>query len=112
MFISVVLPAPFSPSRATTSASLRSKDTASFATSVPKRLVIPDRRRTGGRAFMHGRPLRSDRSSARLRNGSGRLRLAVVDRHGEGAFPDRLLLFGNQRLHLVRNVVLERSERR
>jgi len=41
MFISVVLPAPFSPSRAWTSPGATSKETSSFASTPGKRLVIP-----------------------------------------------------------------------
>src|ERR687888_1758363 len=41
MFESVVLPAPFSPSRACTSPSAASKSTRSFATTAGKRFVIP-----------------------------------------------------------------------
>ena len=47
MDISVDLPAPFSPSRASTSPRAKVRLMASLATSLPKRLVMPDRRRTG-----------------------------------------------------------------
>src|SRR5438105_10229300 len=41
MFESVLLPAPFSPSRACTSPAAASKSTPSFATTPGKRFVIP-----------------------------------------------------------------------
>src|SRR4051794_4672989 len=47
MFISVDLPAPFSPSKACTSPRRRSKSTWSFARTPGKRLVIPRSSRTG-----------------------------------------------------------------
>src|SRR4051794_5363458 len=47
MFISVDLPAPFSPSSACTSPRRRSKSTWSFARTPGKRLVIPRSSRTG-----------------------------------------------------------------
>jgi hypothetical protein len=43
MFDSVVLPAPFSPSRACTSPAAASKSMWSFATTAGKRFVIPRR---------------------------------------------------------------------
>src|SRR5436305_2103495 len=48
MFISVDLPAPFSPSRACTSPRRRSKLTASLARTPGKRFVMPRSSRTGG----------------------------------------------------------------
>src|SRR3954454_4416665 len=48
MFISVDLPAPFSPSSACTSPRRRSKSTASFARTPGKRFVMPRSSRTGG----------------------------------------------------------------
>ena len=53
MFMSVDLPAPFSPSSAWISPSRRSRSTASFA-SVPvgKRFVMPRISRTGGTSLM------------------------------------------------------------
>src|SRR5581483_11279567 len=50
MFISVDLPAPFSPRRACTSPARTSKSTRSFATTPGKRLVIPRTSRTGASA--------------------------------------------------------------
>src|SRR5579884_2238297 len=47
MFISVDLPAPFSPSSACTSPLRRSKSTWSFARTPGKRLVMPRSSRTG-----------------------------------------------------------------
>src|SRR4051794_35365268 len=58
MFISVDLPAPFSPSRACTSLWRRSKSTLSFARTPGKRLVIPRSSRRGAsaiRAILTGR---------------------------------------------------------
>src|SRR4051794_34031538 len=46
MDIRVDLPAPFSPSSASTSPACRSRAMASLATRLPKRLGIPRRRRT------------------------------------------------------------------
>src|SRR3954463_3828116 len=51
MFISVDLPAPFSPSRACTSLWRRSKSTLSFARTPGKRLVIPRSSRRGASAI-------------------------------------------------------------
>src|ERR671938_1973284 len=48
MFISVDLPAPFSPRSACTSRRRRSKFTWSFASTPGKRFVIPRSSRTGG----------------------------------------------------------------
>src|SRR6185312_13237585 len=48
MFDSVVLPAPFSPSRACTSPDAASKSTSSFATTAGKRFVIPRSATAGG----------------------------------------------------------------
>src|SRR6476659_2966568 len=48
MFESVVLPAPFSPSRACTSPSAASKSTWSFATTAGNRFVIPLRATAAG----------------------------------------------------------------
>src|ERR1700751_3082597 len=47
-FESVVLPAPFSPSRACTSPAAASKSTPSFATTPGKRFVIPRSLTAGG----------------------------------------------------------------
>src|SRR5581483_8999243 len=51
MFISVDLPAPFSPRRACTSPSRRSKFTSSFAITPGKRFVIPRSSRRGASAI-------------------------------------------------------------
>src|SRR6266498_2757347 len=48
MFDRVVLPAPFSPSRAWTSPAAASKETSSFATTPGKRFVILAMRTAGG----------------------------------------------------------------
>src|SRR5215218_8929866 len=48
MFESVLLPAPFSPSRACTSPAAASKSTHSFATTPGKRFVIPRMSTAGG----------------------------------------------------------------
>src|SRR5215211_2856242 len=48
MFESVLLPAPFSPSRACTSPAAASKSTHSFATTSGKRFVIPRMSTAGG----------------------------------------------------------------
>src|SRR5256885_1002768 len=59
MFISVDLPAPFSPSSACTSPLRRSKSTWSFARTPGKRFVIPRSSRTGvSVVFTSGRSLR------------------------------------------------------
>ncbi len=52
MFISVVLPAPFSPSKRDDFAAKLDEIMASLATNAPKRLVIPASRKTisGARA--------------------------------------------------------------
>src|SRR4030095_4011361 len=69
MFISVDLPAPFSPRRACTSPRRRSNDTPSLATTPGKRFVMPRSSRTGrssirgdctaargaGQVLLHGR---------------------------------------------------------
>src|SRR4051812_477994 len=52
MFISVVLPAPFSPTSAWISPAFTSKSTPSFATSAPNRLLIPRASSSGGPASL------------------------------------------------------------
>src|SRR5580765_6475384 len=54
MFISVDLPAPFSPRSACTSPLRRSKSTPSFATTPGKRLVIPLSSRRGASVMGEG----------------------------------------------------------
>src|SRR5919201_7170898 len=58
MFESVLLPAPFSPSRACTSPAAASKSTRSFATTPGKCFVIP-RIETAGTGGAPSAPLRS-----------------------------------------------------
>src|SRR5580765_7419000 len=87
MFISVDLPAPFSPSSACTSPSSRSKLTLSLASTPGNCLVIPMSARTvpsdiGGdsftrRAGLAARPSQCD--SLRLLEGGRRLDLAGLD---------------------------------
>ena len=54
MFISVVLPAPFSPRRQWTSPSSRVRSTPSFATSGPNDLVMPTSSSLMAPYFYHG----------------------------------------------------------
>src|SRR5439155_15916876 len=63
MFISVDFPAPFSPSRACTSPSLRSKSTWSLASTPGNRFVMPRSSRTAGASIR--------RDSMRLETTSG-----------------------------------------
>src|SRR6187200_2249462 len=84
----VDLPAPFSPSSASTSPAPSSSETASLATSAPKRLVMPERRRTGAGPVI-ARPLFR-----------GRLRGLDVGLLG--------LDLGH---HIGRHLLLERAER-
>src|SRR5262245_51817365 len=116
MFISVVLPAPFSPSSPTTSPRRTSKVMPSLATSGPNRLVMPVSRRTvslsdaiaghphpiplplplrGRRDRMQqdaqSSPLSRLRERARVRVCLRRPRLLVVDLDREAAVLDGLL---------------------
>src|SRR4051812_30984323 len=99
MFISVVLPAPFSPRSARISPRCRERSMASLATSAPKRFVTPaSERMTGAPDAAAARP------AARVRPGSigsARLRLRVVHVDAEVAFDDILLLVPRE-LHHVR----------
>src|SRR6267378_2807067 len=74
MFISVVLPAPFSPRRAWISRSWRSRSMESFASVPPaKRFVMPRISRTGVLSLMAkaGRPKRAGPLPFRLTRGPG-----------------------------------------
>src|SRR5580765_5715890 len=64
-FESVVLPAPFSPSRACTSPAAASKSTPSFATTPGKRFVIPRSLTAGGVLACSGIHRRTGRARAR-----------------------------------------------
>src|SRR5689334_12642745 len=64
-FESVVLPAPFSPSRACTSPAAASKSTPSFATTPGKRFVIPRSLTAGGVLACSGIRRRTGRAGAR-----------------------------------------------
>src|SRR5437773_1946267 len=57
MFESVLLPAPFSPSRACTSPTAASKSTASFATTPGNRFVMPRSRTAGATACVTPAPI-------------------------------------------------------
>src|SRR6476661_2793898 len=100
METSVDLPAPFSPSRPSTSPAASCSVIASLATSAPKRLPMPSMRSTGAA------PLPCIRL---LRGGFG---LGVVHLDGELAVQDRLLLGLHLGHHVGRNLLLEGAQRR
>src|SRR4051794_8909604 len=97
MFISVDLPAPFSPRSACTSPSSRSRSMWSFATMPGKRLVMPRSSRTGGWATD------SKNSGAGRRRPAPRIRAALLDRLRDAL--DETLL---QQLVLRRDRVADR----
>src|SRR5215211_7585180 len=85
MFISVDLPAPFSPRSACTSPLRRSKSTPSLATTPGKRLVIPLSSRRGASAMGEG--------SVRGGTSPPLTHVLLVDRVRDVEFPvDDLLL--------------------
>src|ERR1044072_2674327 len=98
MFISVVLPAPFSPSSARISPRRSSRSIASFATKAPKRLPMPASVRTSGW-------LSADKRS-------GRFGLGVVDVDAEHAVEDLLLFFLDELHHVGRHHLLVHHEAR
>src|SRR5687767_2996234 len=115
MFISVVLPAPFSPSSPRTSPACRVRSTERLACTAPKRLSMPRNSSSGADPFMDRWAGRADRPIARARRDfEGRsgaselfgLRRALVDRHPEGSFHDLLSAFGDHVLDFVRQLVL------
>src|ERR687896_2442511 len=102
MRITVVLPAPFSPSRACTSPGRTSKSIASFATSAPKRLVIPRSSRAGGTAAsLTGVPALAGVSSRVGDDRSRRRRL--VDVHPERSGLDLCLALLDHRGEVLRH---------
>src|SRR5690554_6214458 len=112
MFMRVVLPAPFSPRSATISPLASSRSIPSLASRLPKRLVMPDRRRTGLRAvtgtsmtltwFYRDLPLWCGRLPSKSAAGG---RFGIVDLHLEGAVEDLLLPGLDLVDHLLRHQV-------
>src|SRR4029453_854714 len=99
MFISVDLPAPFSPRSACTSPLRRSKSTPSFATTPGKRLVIPLSSRRGASAMGAG-SVRGG-TSPPLTEGSLVHRVRDVELGGD----DLLLVLLDGVDHILRNLV-------
>src|SRR5690349_2377757 len=88
----VDLPAPFSPSNASTSPCASSREMASLASRAPKRLVMPCSRRTGD--VMPAPPPQPSPGGggSELPLPCRRLRLRVVHLHRELAVQDGLFL--------------------
>src|SRR3954447_8599342 len=68
MFISVDLPAPFSPSSACTSPRRTSRSTLSFATIPGNRFVIPRNSRTGGSSAIRRDSMEAGRAASSVRS--------------------------------------------
>src|SRR5215211_6446408 len=101
MFISVVLPAPFSPSSARISPRRSSRSMPWLATSAPNRLPIPDSERTMGALG----------SAATCLSGR-RLRLRIIDVDAEHAVQDLLFLVLDELHHVGRHeLVVDREAR-
>src|SRR5919106_5592236 len=108
MFISVVLPAPFSPSSPRTSPAWRTRSTDRLACTAPKRLSMPRNSSSGSDALMDVEQARRRAAHpGALRRGSpiGRelfgLRRALVDRHPKRPFHDLLRAFGDHGLDVL-----------
>src|SRR5215216_2172844 len=101
MFISVVLPAPFSPRSAIISPRRRSKLTASLASRDPNLLVMPRSRRTSSGSALTGAGVTS-----------ARFRFFVVDLDNKGPALDLFLARLDFGFHIGWNLILKRAERR
>src|SRR3954453_12551962 len=102
MFIRLVLPAPFSPSRPSTSPAATRRSTPSQALTDPKRLVMPRMATSGTDAIPLGAisgPLLGPRRG-------------LDDRHAEVAGQDLLPPLHHQRLHIRRQLLLPAMQRR
>src|ERR671923_629480 len=114
MFISVVLPAPFSPSSPRTSPAWRTRSTERLACTAPKRLSMPRNSSSGADSLMDIGQNRGAAASTvpaaapvdQARRELLGLRGALVDRHPEGSIHDLLGTFGNHRLDVLRQLVV------
>src|SRR5215208_4552447 len=106
MFISVDLPAPFSPSSACTSPCFKSKSIALLASTPGKCLVMPASSRRGASAMALGRRLRGGPSDPPLD------RWELLDRVGDLDLPvDDLLLLGLDLVdHVLRDLRADLAE--
>src|SRR3712207_6237237 len=105
MFISVVFPAPFSPSRARISPWWMSRSMASLATRAPKRFVTPTIDRTTGEDCMATRVC-GNRSASR----SARLGFGVVHINAEQALDNLLFFVLDDLCHIRRHQSLIHSK--